>query len=67
MTIHLVIVTAKGVPIRRDIVLETLRRAAENGGDLVKGFEDLEREMDEYAATLTKAPEWPPIVVDSNA
>lgn len=62
---RLVIVTKRGVPIKRDVLLEVLRRAKENGGNLVQAFEELESELDAYADSLVKAPEYGEIAVES--
>jgi transcription initiation factor TFIIIB Brf1 subunit/transcription initiation factor TFIIB len=59
---YLAIVTKAGIPVKRDIVEEVIRRANERGGvteyTVRAGYKELEEELEAYAKSLMTTPEW---------
>jgi len=69
--LRLVIITKAGVPVERDVILETVRRARERGAHAecvehaVDGLNELESELDAYAQRLVSAPEYGEVAVEA--
>lgn len=62
---HLCILTANGIPVKRDVLLEVVRRAKERTAlsedqeaAIRSAFNELEAELEAYGKSLARSAEW---------